>query len=256
MVANGLGPMRDIAVSGPLRRAPVARHLRRRRPGGPFAGRVAASAGRRARRRRRLPAPELGRGRHHVLGRGLPRRRRRADRPLLRRPRRSTTSSAPPHPQVVVTPDRFGHNDHLAIYDDAARRRPGPHWLVVGSTPAARSAARRAALRVVSSMPSPSPSRPSVDPDAPAIIGVHVGHDARPEGCRPLASHDRVRDPPTRLHVPHGRAAADHRRAGRSLHRDGQRLSGAAAPRSAGQPDRRLGPGRDPAADARPRASA
>ena len=49
-----------------------------------LAGRAPA-AGRRPRRRGRVPAAQLGGGRHHVLGRRLPRRRRGADRPLLRR---------------------------------------------------------------------------------------------------------------------------------------------------------------------------
>ena len=59
---------------------------------------LAGGAGRRRRRpggRRPVPAPELGRGRHHLLGRRLPGRGRRPRRALLRAPRRSSTSWRP-----------------------------------------------------------------------------------------------------------------------------------------------------------------
>ncbi|HUA96628.1 MAG TPA: AMP-binding protein, partial [Acidimicrobiales bacterium] len=39
-------------------------------------------------------------------------------------------------PDVVVTADRFGRADHLALYSELLGGRPETLWLVVGSTPA------------------------------------------------------------------------------------------------------------------------
>ena len=126
-------------------------------------------------------------------------------------------------PEVIVTPDRFGYSDFLATY--AGLLGDDPAATVAGGR---RHARRRPARRAPS--PSTSPRRRAAG--RPAAGGprravdrrVHVGHDARPEGRHPLAPHDRVRDPPARPHVPRGRAAADHRRARRPLHRDGERV--------------------------------
>ena len=65
---SGRGRAPSPTSTGPPARSPAALHAR----------------GRRARRRRRAPAPQLGRGRHHLLGRRLPGGGGRADRPLLR----------------------------------------------------------------------------------------------------------------------------------------------------------------------------
>ena len=158
---------------------------------------------RRARRRRRVPAAELGRGRHHLLGRGLPRCGRRARRPLLRRqggrlhPRRHRrpTSSSPPTASATPTTSR----STTALLAD----RPDPRWLVVGDTPAADLPGRAAAVR------RPARRRPARRPVAgrPRRAGahrLHVGHDPRPQGRHPLPPHDRLRDPPARPHVPDG----------------------------------------------------
>ncbi len=153
-------------------------------------------------------------------------------------------------PDLVVTADRFGRADHLAVWEDVLARHPVPLWLVVGDTPADRlpaAATPFAPLLDADPVAGPARRRPRRARDR----GVHVGHDARPQGRRALAPHDRLRDPPARADVPHRRPAADHRRAGGPLHRHAQRLPRAAAAGPAGQPDRRLGPGRGPAPDAR-----
>ena len=85
MVAAGLDFDARRGVQRALEGPSVARHVRRCGPSGPLAGRHAPGEGCRAGRRRRLPAPELGGGRHHVLGGELPRCGRRAHRALLRR---------------------------------------------------------------------------------------------------------------------------------------------------------------------------
>ena len=217
-------------VPGPLGGAPVAGHLRRGRPVGPGAGRRAAGRGGRAGRRRPVPAPQLGGGRHHLLGRRLPGRGGRAHRPLLRAPRRSTTSCGPSSPGVVVTADRFGHNDYLATYDGLLSGRPGTRWLVVGEAPDRRPAARARALRRRCSTPIRSPApcpsirtrRPSsASPRAPPATPRASIHSHRTIGCE-----TRQLD----YMFPDGRTAPDHRGAGRPLHRDAQRLPGAAAP--------------------------
>ena len=37
-------------------------------------------------------------------------------------------------PDVVVTADRFGHSDYLAVYEELLRSTPCEAWLVVGET--------------------------------------------------------------------------------------------------------------------------
>src|SRR5688500_5193246 len=41
-------------------------------------------------------------------------------------------------PSVVVTADRFGRTDHLALYSELLDPSDGPLWLVVGDTPSDR----------------------------------------------------------------------------------------------------------------------
>ena len=143
MVADGLSRMGDVVVRGALAGPAVEGHLRRRRPGGPLAGRVAAGPGRRRRRCGRVPAAQLGRGRHHLLGGRLPRGGGRARSCTSTAPRRSSTSCGSPAPDVVVTADRFGHADYLAdLRASCWPTDPVPLWLVVGET-AAVAAARR-----------------------------------------------------------------------------------------------------------------
>ena len=66
-------------------------------------------------------------------------------------------------PSVVITPDRFGRTDHLALYDALLAQRPKPQWFVVRSTatplpgPSAAIGALSASVRMVCTR---SPSRP------------------------------------------------------------------------------------------------
>ena len=146
--------------------------------------------------------PELGGGRHHLLGRRLPRCGRRARSCTSTGPRRSSTSCGATAPDVVVTADRLrprrlpGH-----LRRPAAPTDPGPLWLVVGETPGADLpaaatpfdvAARRRARR----RPGRGRSRRA------GRHRLHLRHHPRPQGRRALAPHDRLRDPPARLHVP------------------------------------------------------
>ena len=130
----------------------------------------------------RDPAAQLGGGRHRVLGRGLRRRRRDPDRPLLRAPRRWSTSSGRPSPDVVVTADRFGHNDYLAAYTDLLRHHPVPLWLVAADGRAGRALPRRRRRSSRCSARTRSTAPAAVDPDAPAIVGFTSGTTRDPKG--------------------------------------------------------------------------
>ena len=100
-------------------------------------------------------------------------------------------------PSVVVTADRFGHNDFLATYESLLAVQAEARWLVVGDTPAS---ALPAGAR-------PFESRLDGDPIVGPVAGrsglagdrrLHVGHHPRPEGRGPLAPDHRVRDAPAR----------------------------------------------------------
>ena len=156
-------------------------------------------------------------------------------------------------PDVMVTADRFGHNDYLTTYEGLLSGAPA-RWLVVGGAPDRRASRRGEAIGHPARRR--SGRRPARGRSGRAgHHRLHLGHHPGPEGGDPLAPHHRVRDPPARLHVPHGRAAPDHRGPGRPLHRDAQRLPDPAAPGQPGEPDRRLGPGRGAPDDARGRLS-
>jgi acyl-CoA synthetase (AMP-forming)/AMP-acid ligase II len=84
-------------------------------------------------------------------------------------------------PAVVVTADRFGQVEHLAVWEALLADRPGPRWLVVGDTPATALPARAtafASLLDVAPMAAPTP----VDPDSPALIGFTSGTTKDPKG--------------------------------------------------------------------------
>ncbi len=84
-------------------------------------------------------------------------------------------------PAVVVTADRFGHVEHLALYEDVLARHPGPRWLVVGDTPAAAlPPGARAFDTMLGAAPVEGPA--TVDPDAPALIGFTSGTTRDPKG--------------------------------------------------------------------------
>lgn len=84
-------------------------------------------------------------------------------------------------PTVVVTADRFGHADHLAVYQDVLARQPVPHWLVVGDTPAASLPPGATAFAdLLDGEPVPGPA--AVAPDAPAVVGFTSGTTRDPKG--------------------------------------------------------------------------
>lgn len=84
-------------------------------------------------------------------------------------------------PDVVVTPDRFGHTDHLANWADVLSRHPVPLWLVVdGSTTGDLPGAATRFGALLDAAPVAGPA--AVDPDAPAIIGFTSGTTRDPKG--------------------------------------------------------------------------
>jgi acyl-CoA synthetase (AMP-forming)/AMP-acid ligase II len=85
-------------------------------------------------------------------------------------------------PAVVVTPDRFGSQDHLAAYESLlGERAAGSPWLVVGDTPAGDLPTGAGTLdALLDADPIAAPLR--VDPDAPAMIAFTSGTTRDPKG--------------------------------------------------------------------------
>ena len=84
-------------------------------------------------------------------------------------------------PDVVVTADRFGHNDYLEVYESLLSTRPGPRWLV--TTGADRSALPAGAARFEDALDAVPLTAPlAVDPGAPAVIGFTSGTTRDPKG--------------------------------------------------------------------------
>ncbi|MCU1452027.1 MAG: fadK 7 [Acidimicrobiales bacterium] len=84
-------------------------------------------------------------------------------------------------PDVIVTADRFGHGDYLAVYESLLAARPGPRWLVVGDTP--REALPAAATPFASMLDADPIAGPlAVDPDSPAVVGFTSGTTRDPKG--------------------------------------------------------------------------
>jgi acyl-CoA synthetase (AMP-forming)/AMP-acid ligase II len=84
-------------------------------------------------------------------------------------------------PDVVVTADRFGHNDHLAVWADVLAQHPVPRWLVVGDTATGdlpAGATPFAPLLDAEPLEGPVPA----DPDGPAIVGFTSGTTRDPKG--------------------------------------------------------------------------
>jgi acyl-CoA synthetase (AMP-forming)/AMP-acid ligase II len=84
-------------------------------------------------------------------------------------------------PAVVVSADRFGHVDHLALYGELLERTERPTWLVVGDTP--ENALPRRATAFTSLLDeTPITERAAVDPDTPAIVAFTSGTTRDPKG--------------------------------------------------------------------------
>ncbi|HZQ86321.1 MAG TPA: AMP-binding protein [Acidimicrobiales bacterium] len=87
-------------------------------------------------------------------------------------------------PDVVVTIDRFGHADHLALYDGllGADADVDPLWLVVGDTAASALPAKATPFTALLDDGSPVAGPAPVDPDGPALIGFTSGTTRDPKG--------------------------------------------------------------------------
>src|SRR5204862_1219996 len=83
-------------------------------------------------------------------------------------------------PSVVITPDGFGHVDHLAMYDELLADGAEPLWLVVSSTDRALPTRATRFDSLLDGDPLVEPL--SVDPDAPAIVAFTSGTTRDPKG--------------------------------------------------------------------------
>ncbi len=84
-------------------------------------------------------------------------------------------------PDVVVTADRFGRSDHLAVYSELMPAHPDTLWLVVGDTePAALPPGATPFAELLHGPPLAAPL--AVDPDAPALVGFTSGTTRDPKG--------------------------------------------------------------------------
>ncbi len=84
-------------------------------------------------------------------------------------------------PDVIITPDRFGHADYLSVYDDLLAGGRAPLWLVVGDTPStALPSIATGFEEMLHGDPVSGPAE--IDPDAPAIIGFTSGTTRDPKG--------------------------------------------------------------------------
>jgi len=84
-------------------------------------------------------------------------------------------------PEVVVSAERFGHNDFMATYPELLAGHPDALWLVVGDTAAAKLPRR--AVRFADMLGAATLGTPlRVDPDAPALIGFTSGTTRDPKG--------------------------------------------------------------------------
>jgi acyl-CoA synthetase (AMP-forming)/AMP-acid ligase II len=84
-------------------------------------------------------------------------------------------------PDVVITADRFGHNDFIATYSALLEQRPGPLWLVTGGATKVPLPTRAVSFEsLLDGTPVTGPA--DVDPDAAAIVGFTSGTTRDPKG--------------------------------------------------------------------------
>jgi acyl-CoA synthetase len=84
-------------------------------------------------------------------------------------------------PAVVVTADRFGHNDYLATYRELLPAHPAARWLVIGESSGGHlppGAVPFGSYLDGEPVAGPEP----VDPDEPAIVGFTSGTTRNPKG--------------------------------------------------------------------------
>ena len=84
-------------------------------------------------------------------------------------------------PDVVVTPERFGHTDHLAMYETLLAAHPSARWLVVGDTAPDQLPAGATPFAALLDHEPVTEAAP-VDPDAPAIVAFTSGTTRDPKG--------------------------------------------------------------------------
>ncbi|MBL8776842.1 MAG: AMP-binding protein [Acidimicrobiales bacterium] len=84
-------------------------------------------------------------------------------------------------PAAVVSADRFGHVEHLAVHGEAMANTPVEHWFVVGETPAADLPAAAQPFATLLDA-EPLGEHAAVNPDAPTIIGFTSGTTRDPKG--------------------------------------------------------------------------
>jgi acyl-CoA synthetase (AMP-forming)/AMP-acid ligase II len=85
-------------------------------------------------------------------------------------------------PEVVVTPDRFGHSEYLPTYEKLLADRPETRWLVVGDTPVGDLPAAATSFDSLLDDDDPVDGPADVDPDAPAIVAFTSGTTRDPKG--------------------------------------------------------------------------
>jgi acyl-CoA synthetase len=83
-------------------------------------------------------------------------------------------------PDVVVTVDRFGQSDYLALYEDLLTGYSDARWLVAAAADVALPARATRFESLLDADPLTSPG--TVDPDAPAVIGFTSGTTRDPKG--------------------------------------------------------------------------